>query len=214
LETPAAVREQSGRDLFGPFEGHLVGCEYNTLRLVRMSLDRVGDAFQGAIYPMSREPAAGEPTFEGPLVCQVAPDGDLYIGNILDSGWGGGTNTGSIVRMRFADNLPPGIAEVRAVRGGFEMDFTLPVDRQRAVDVDNYAISSVRRISTPAYGGDDQDRRVETIRSIVVSDDARRVTIGLDGLREGFVYEFHLRNPSGGDFFPDEAYYTLRQRAK
>jgi glucose/arabinose dehydrogenase/mono/diheme cytochrome c family protein len=210
LDTPEAVREKSGRDLFGPFEGHLVGCEYDTRRLVRMSLDRVGDDFQGAVYPLSREPAPGEQTFEGPLVCQVAPDGDLYIGNIRDSGWGAGTNTGSIVRMRFEGNLPPGIAEVRAVRGGFVIDFTAPVDRQRAARMDNYSISSYRRVSTPAYGGDDKDRRVEAIRTIVVSDDARSVTIRLDGLREGFVYEFHLRNLSGHEFFPDEAYYTLR----
>ncbi|MEX0678817.1 MAG: c-type cytochrome [Pirellulales bacterium] len=214
LETPAAVREKPGRDLFGPFEGHLVGCEYDTRRLVRLSLERVGGEFQGAVYPLSREPSPGEETFEGPLVSSVAPDGDLYVGNIRDSGWGAGTNTGSIVRLRRHGDFPPGIAEVRAASRGFTIDFTTPLDRERAAEAGNYAISSYRRISTPAYGGEDKDRRIEAIRKVAVSDDARRVTIELGGLREGFVYEFHLRDLAGGErFFPDEAHYTLRHRA-
>jgi glucose/arabinose dehydrogenase len=214
LETPQAVRASAGADLFGPFEGHLVGCEYDTRRLVRMSLERVAGDFQGAVYPFSVEAPAGEETFEGPIACRVAPDGDLYIGNIRDSGWGAGSNTGSLVRIRRQGELAAGIAEVRASAGGFTILFTQPVDRAKAADPANYAISSFRRIATPAYGGEDVDRRVETIRAAGVSDDARQVTVELDALREGFVYEFHLRNLGGGErFFPDEAYYTLRHRA-
>jgi mono/diheme cytochrome c family protein len=215
LETPEAARASPGGPLFGPFEGHLVGCEYTTLRLVRMSLERVEGDFQGAVYPFSIEPAAGGETFEGPLVCRVAPDGDLYIGNIHDSGWGAGSNTGSLVRLRRQGELASGIAEVRAASGGFSIDFTRPVDRARAADVANYAIWSFRRIPTPSYGGEDVDRRLEAIHSIRVADDALSVTIELDEPREGFVYEFHLRNLGDGErFFPDEAYYTLRHRAR
>ncbi len=72
LEAPPAVRERLGHELYGPLAGQLVGCEYDTRRLVRMSLERVGGDFQGAVYPLSSEPAAGGETFEGPLVCQVA----------------------------------------------------------------------------------------------------------------------------------------------
>ncbi len=66
---------------------------------------------------------------------------------------------------------------------------------------------------TPAYGGPDLERRAEKIRSVEVAEDGRRVTIVLDELREGFVYEFHLRNLADkGVFFPAEAYYTLRHQ--
>ncbi|REK09942.1 MAG: hypothetical protein DWQ37_17735 [Planctomycetota bacterium] len=210
---PPEGSDQEVGDLFGPFAGHLIGCEYDTRRLVRMSLQRVGDAFQGAVYPFSAEPPADGETFEGPLVCQVAPDGALYVGNIRDSGWGAGSNTGSIVRVRFGGDLPAGIAEVRAVPEGFEIAFTTPVDRARAGDASNYTVASYRRIPTPRYGGPDQDRRVEKIRWVHVSDDARRVTLHFDDLREGFVYELHVQNLTDGQpFFPDEAYYTLRHR--
>ena len=214
LETPAELREASG-ELFGPFEGHLIGCEYDTRRLVRMSLERVGDGFQGAAYPLSSEPAAGSETFEGPITAGVAPDGEVYIGSIRDSGWGAGSNTGSIVRLRFRGDLPPGIAEVRVRPAGFTIDFAAAVDRNLAADAANYSVSSYRRISTPAYGGPDVDRRVEKIKHVEVSDDRRQAIIELGPLREGFVYEFHLRNlVREGEFFPSEAHYTLRRRAE
>src|SRR5690606_14338680 len=93
LETPAAERERLGYDLFGPWEGDLVGSEYDTRRLVRMSLDHVGDVVQGAVYPMTYDPGEGadvEKGLLGPISCAVAPNGDLYVGNIRDGGWGGG----------------------------------------------------------------------------------------------------------------------------
>lgn len=201
------------RGKHGAFAGHLIGCEYDTRRLVRMSLEQVAGEFQGAVYPFSTEPAAGEETFEGPLTCQVAPNGDLYIGNIRDSGWGAGANTGSLVRLRASGELPAGIAEIWAQKGGFAIEFTQPLDRKQAGNPGCYAISSYRRESTPAYGGPDLERRAEKIRGVDVAEDGRSVTIALGDLREGFVYEFHLRNLAGKNgFFPAEAYYTLRHR--
>ena len=204
--------DAAAKEHFGPFADHLVGCEYDTRRLVRMSLEKVGGEYQGAVYPLSREPAAGEETFEGPVSCAVSPKGDLYVGNLRASGWGAGSNTGSIVRLRWQGQQPPGIAEVRSRHDGFVITFTQPVDHSLASDKTNYAISSYRRISTSAYGGPDVDRRIETIERVRVADDGASVTITLPELRSGFVYDFHLRNLTHGDaFFPAEAYYTLRR---
>jgi glucose/arabinose dehydrogenase len=212
LDTPAEVRKKTGRDLFGPLEGHLIGCEYDTRRLVRMSLQRVGETYQGACYPFSIQPLKGRPALLGPIVCSVAPDGDLYIGNIRDSGWGGGQNVGSVVRLRPDGKLPCGIAEVRADAEGFLIDLTAPADARRMADVTNYTVSSYRRRSTPAYGGKDQDRRTETIQSVSVSDDRLHITLRIRQLRAGYVYDLRLKNlvGEGETFFPAEAYYTLR----
>jgi hypothetical protein len=209
LETPADKRELA--PWFGPFEGHLIGCEMNGRSLVRMSLQKVGDTYQGAAYPFSRPPVEGEVGFEGPIVCEVSPGGDLYVGSLQDSGWSGGQNTGSIVRLRPGE-LPLGIAEVRATANGFVIDFTGPVDENKAMDASQYAIRSYRRISTPAYGGDDQDERTERVRSVRISADQRQVTLQLNEMREGFVYEFNLKpiGPDASALFPDQAHYTLR----
>lgn len=213
LDTPRPLAQKLGRDLFGPFEGHLVGCEYDTRRLIRISLQRIGDTYQGAAYPFSfDEPSSGPPML-GPLTCAVAPDGDLYVGSIRDSGWGGANNIGELVRLRPAGKrLPAGIAEVRAVADGFEIDFTRPVARRLAEDPQNYNLASYTRVSTPAYGGPDVDRRTEKIRAVSLSADGLRAKLRLDELREGFVYEIQLKPlVDSGPFFPAEAYYTLRR---
>jgi mono/diheme cytochrome c family protein len=213
LYTPPELRAKLGRDAFGPLEGHLIGCEYDTRRLIRMTLQRVGDTYQGAAYPLSippRDPARG---FLGPLVCGVSPRGELYVGSIRDSGWGAGNNVGEIVRVSVEpDRLPCGIAEVRATHDGFVLDFVRPVDRRLAGRAESYAIQSYRRESTPAYGGPDRDRRTEKVDGVSVAEDGRRVRLRLGELRPGFVYEFRLKNlaPGGGEFHPAEAYYTLR----
>ncbi|HZN35103.1 MAG TPA: hypothetical protein VFB80_14840, partial [Pirellulaceae bacterium] len=201
--------------MFGPLEGQLVGCEYDTRRLIRMSLQKVGDTYQGAAYPLSVPPAEVEKGLLGPIVCAIKPTtAELYVGEIHDSGWGAGNNIGQIVKIKIEpEKLPCGIAEVRATSGGFAIDFMQPVDRAKAADLASYAIESYRRESTPAYGGPDIDRRIEKIGSAEVAADGKRVMLTLPNLRAGFVYELKLKNlaPAGSVFFPDEAHYTLHK---
>jgi hypothetical protein len=211
---PAAAAALS-HPTFGPFEGHLIGCEYDTKRLIRMSLQKVGDTYQGAAYPFSIPPEDVEKGLLGPIVCAIKPQtGELYVGEIHDSGWGAGNNIGQIVKIKIEpEKLPCGIAEVRATSSGFTIDFIQPVDAKRAADAANYSLESYRRESTPAYGGPDLDRRIEKISSAIVSRNAKRVTLTLPQLRAGFVYELKIQNlaPSGGVFHPAEAHYTLHQ---
>jgi len=201
--------------IFGPLEGQLVGCEYDTRRLIRMSLQKVGETFQGAAYPLSLPTEDVEKGLLGPIVCAVKPTtGELYVGEIRDSGWGAGNNIGQIVKMKIEpDKLPCGIAEVRATATGFTIDFLQLVDRTKAADAANYSLESYRRESTPAYGGPDIDRRIEKVASAEVTPDGKRVTLSLPQLRAGHVYELKLKNlaPAVGAFFPDEAHYTLRK---
>ena len=226
LHTPPNLPQEN--PVFGPFEGHLVGCEMNGRFLVRMSLQKVGDDYQGAAYLFSRPPdgagagaplqigqdstGVGQKNFEGPIVCEVSPAGELYVGSLLDSGWGGGQNTGSIVRLSPAGELPLGIAEVRATATGFEVDFTQPIDAAQAANVENYQLRSYQRIATPAYGGDDQHERHETVLSARVSEDRKQVSLEINDLRAGFVYELNI-TALGSDsksLFPSQAHYTMR----
>ncbi len=212
LETPASLREH-GEARFGPFEGHLIGCEYDTRRLIRMSLQHVGNTIQGAAYPFSYDEPPQGPPFLGPLVGGISPAGDLYVGGIRDSGWGGANNVGELVRLRpLPDQLPGGIAEVRATPNGFRIEFTRPMDPTRAADLSNYSLASYTRISTPRYGGDDTDRRVESIDAVDVAADASSVLLRVGELRAGFVYELNVKNLNRQQtaFFPSLAHYTLR----
>jgi hypothetical protein len=179
-----------------------------------MTLHKVGDTYQGAAYPLSIPPRNIEDGLLGPLVCAVSPRGELYVGNIRDSGWGAGNNVGDIVKIKIEpEKLPCGIREVRATKHGFTVDFFRPVDPEKAASVGNYSIASYRRESTPAYGGPNLDRRIEKLVSAELSPDRLRVALQLGELRPGFVYEFQLKPLSPGKelFHPAEAHYTLRR---
>lgn len=212
LNTPKELKAKGTENVFGAFEGDLIGCEYNGLSLIRMSLQKVGGQYQGAAYMFSRTPLEGEATFEGPVTCAVGPDGGLYVGSIHDSGWGGGQNTGSIVRLKADGELPLGIDEVRATKSGFEIIYTQPVDAARATQATNYNIRSYRRISTPAYGGDDQDERNESIRGLEIADDRKSLKLSLNELRAGYVYEINVGSVGNSEqsIFPSQAHYNMR----
>ncbi len=205
---------EKSQEHFGPFAGDLIGCEYDSRRLVRMSLDPIGDTFQGGVYPFSQVPDSLEEGLLGPLVAAVSPQGELIVGGIRDSGWGAGNNIGEIVSLRInADALPGGIRRIRPVKDGFEIEFLRPVDPTLAMIAGNYRIFSARRESTPAYGGPDLERRSEPVQKVSLAEDRLHVTLSLGKLREGFVYEFQLKNlmADGKPFFPAEGFYSLKQ---
>ena len=100
LETPKSVMAKRG-SAFGPFEGHLVGAEYDTRRLVRMSLQEVDGWVQGAVYPLIHYHPRGGATFLGPLVCSVSPDGDLYVGLVGSLECISPTLTSNVLRIAY-----------------------------------------------------------------------------------------------------------------
>jgi glucose/arabinose dehydrogenase len=198
---------------WGPFEGHGIGCEYDTRGLIRFSLQRIGDTYQGACYPFTlpEDQVPEDDRLLGPICCAVGSNGDLYVGGLRDSGWGGGNNVGELVRVQPSDHVPLGIREVRASREGFIIDFTAPIDAELAAQPAIYTISSYHRIWQGTYATPDSDRRTEKIRSIQVSQDRQSVVLTLESMRPGFVYELHLGaiGERASTLWPAEAYYTL-----
>jgi cbb3-type cytochrome oxidase cytochrome c subunit len=195
-----------------PFAGHGIGCEYNGRFLIRFSLQEVGGQLQGATYLFTRstwDDAAQ--TFLGPICGAVAPNGDLYIGSIHDSGWLGGMNTGEIVRLRPTGDWPNGIREIRAMPDGFEIEFLQPVDRAKAVLPESYTLSGYTRVWKGNYATDDSGRYAPRIQSIDHSADGRTVTLHVDRLEPEYVYDVVVKpiSADGQPLFPDIGYYTM-----
>jgi mono/diheme cytochrome c family protein len=195
--------------VFGPLEGQVVGCEYDTRRLIRMSLQQVGATLQGAAYPLSGTASAADRDLLGPVNCVVGPDNALWLAELRDAGWGAGPNIGRLTRLEFLpERLPCGIAEVRAVEGGIHVRWTRPIEPTLSGVVERYRVASYTRISTPKYGGDDVDRRQEEVIGVVCDPDKLGVLIKLQPLRLGFVYELRVNDMPQG-FFPSEAHMTV-----
>jgi glucose/arabinose dehydrogenase/mono/diheme cytochrome c family protein len=203
-----------GDEKFGPYAGQLIGAEYTTRRLIRMSLEQVGDTFQGCTYPFGeagRQAIEKDETFLGPISLAFAKDGSLYVGSMIDSGWGGGNNRGAIERVRFNGKLPFGIREVRSWKGGFDIDFAGEANPDLASDVKSYTVSRYRRIHTAGYATPDRDRAPVTISTAQVSNDRRSVRLTIDDMKPGFVYDIAIGKLREGSeaAYPKVAFYTL-----
>lgn len=199
---------------FGPFAGHLIGADYTTRKLVRMSLQAVGDTYQGCAYPFSLDDLKlieGDQTFLGPISLAFGPDGALYVGSMIDSGWGGGNNRGAIERVRFKGPIPFGIREVTAHARGFDIHFTGEVDSALALDPGQYSLSCYRRIHQGGYDTPDQDRTNVQVKKVVLARDKRSVRLLVDPLKPTYVYDIAIGSLHGGKEkpFPEVAYYTL-----
>jgi hypothetical protein len=201
------------------FRGQGIGCEYDTRFLVRLSLQKVAGEYQGAAYYFSQPtPEAGGENFLGPLCGGIAPNGDVYIGSIHDSGWLGGQNTGDIVRLSpKEDLLPNGIREVRATPEGFDVEFIKPLDPKAAGDLKHYDVSGYTREWQGSYATPDSSRHKVSVQSAKLLADGRTVSLTVKDLREGYVYEIScggLSQLMTKPLFPDTAHYTLHRIPK
>jgi mono/diheme cytochrome c family protein len=205
----------AGAAKFGPFAGHGIGCEYDSRFLIRFTVEQVGGTFQGAAYPLSLQKVEPEqPNFEGTLCGGVSPRGEIYIGCIHDSGWLGGRNVGSIVRLRPNGKLPPGIREIQARPEGFAISFTQPIAPTAAADPANYSISAYTRVWQGAYATPDSERHKVTVESVQVAADGLSATLKATPLREGFVYEITCGKISANPeqtLWPATGHYTLNR---
>ena len=200
---------------YARFAGHGIGCEYNGRFLIRFSLDEVDRQLQGAAYELTDTTwDSDDATFLGPICGAFSPEGDLYIGSIFDSGWLGGRNTGEIVRLRpNGEAVSNGIRQVRAVPGGFEIEFLEPIDRQAAANPENYSLSGYTRVWQGSYATPDSGRYAVEVTRAAVSEDGTTVFLAVDDLRASYVYDIVCGAiGAGGELLqPDTAYYTMNR---
>jgi hypothetical protein len=143
----------------------------------------------------------------------IGADGALYVGSIWDSGWQGGTNTGTIERM-VPSTMLNGIREIRASAAGFDVSFFRPIDEQKAADSALWSLQAYTRAWGGSYATPDSDRHSLTPESISVANDRKSVFIAVNPLKAGYVYEISVRKPlddSAADkFWPSEGHYTMK----
>lgn len=197
------VWDTEGR--FGPhFQGHVfVGDQYDA-SLIRVTLEEVNGRWQGACYPFRMGLASG--------VTRVAwgEGGSLFVG-MTNRGWGSrGQGTFGLQRVTWSGQTPFELREMRAAPGGFELEFTAPVDAKLAADPASYRLSSYTYELHEEYGSAKMD--VQALSATPTVLDPTRVRLALDGLRPGYVHELHydaLRAADGSPPLHTRAYYTL-----
>ncbi len=195
----------------GPFAGQMVIGDVTYGGLQRAYLEKVGGEYQGAVFRMTQGLESGiTRVIEG-------PGGVLYVG-----GLGAGGNWGQAGKLQHGlQKLTPNGTEtfdflaMRAVSGGFELEYTKPVSETTAANLaSRYIVKQWQNTPAAGYGaGNKQGEETLTVTSATLSSDSKKVTLLIDGLEAGKVV--HVRSPrpftstSGDSLWNTEAWYTL-----
>ena len=207
--TDIMLDDSGGR--FGPFAGQLFVGEFTQASIHRVFLEKVNGEYQGACFPFRSRFASAV------LRLAQGTDGSMFVG-LTNRGWSSlGEAAYGLQRLAWTGKMPFEIKEVRAQPDGFELTFTMPVDRKTAGDINAYQLNSHTYLYHATYGSDEIQRKPLTVRSAKVSDDGMRVRLVVSDLRELFVHEIiasGVRNTSGDPLLHPYAWYTLNHLPK
>lgn len=191
---------------FGPFAGQLFVGDQGSSVVMRVFLEKVGGAYQGAAFPFREGLASG--------VVRLAwgADGALYAG-MTSRGWSSaGDEPFGLQRLAWTGETPFEVKEMRARPDGFELTFTKPVDPERAADAASYDLSSFTYKYHATYGSPVVNQEPGRITGVEVAADSLSARLRIEGLRPHYVHELRMpgvRSAEGAPLLHDVAYYTL-----
>ncbi|GAB2845796.1 hypothetical protein JOD27_000049 [Lentzea nigeriaca] len=194
----------------GTFKGQMIFGDVTYGGIQRAFLEKVNGEYQGAVFRMTQGLEAGVNRIS------VGPDGAIYAGGIGEAGnWGqAGKLWHGLQKLTPNGGNAFDILAMRAVDGGFEVEYTQPLSAATLIGLaGRYQASQWRYVASPRYGGSKIDNETLTVSSATPSADGRKVTVKLAGLKPGRVV--YLRSPrsftstSGQELWSTEAWYTL-----
>ncbi len=171
---------------FGPFAGQLLIGEMNRERIVRVMLEKVGGELQGACVPFLDDHGLRK----GNNRLAFAPDGSLYTG-LNSHGWLGDEG---IQRIVYNGNTPLDILHMNITADGFDLTFTKPISAAEANTLANYKIRHYFYKYQKIYGSKQFDLQDIKVSSVKLSADGKKVSLKLEGMKAGYVYELRLSN--------------------
>jgi azurin len=200
------IQEDTTNGVFGPFAGQYFVGDQGHSKIMRMTLEKVNGKYQGACYPFREGFASG-------LVrLRFGLDGSIFAG-MTSRGWAStGKELYGLQRLVWTGKTPFEMKAVSARPDGFEIEFTMPVDKKIASDPSKYEVTGFTYHYHHQYGSEIINSQPAPLKGIIVSEDGRRVRLVVDGLREGYIHEVKLNNffsGNGLNLLHNTAYYTL-----
>ncbi len=192
---------------FGPFAGQVFVGDQGMSKIARVFLEKVDGAYQGASFDFRSGFRSGV------LRMAKGNDNSLFVGG-TNRGWGStGKEAYALERMVWTGQTPFEMKAVRAMPDGFEIEFTLPVQRTTAENLDNYYVTGYTYKYHPVYGSPIVDFKEHNVLGARASSDGMRVRIVVDSLRKGYVHAIQpngvLQEGRGYSLLHNTAYYTL-----
>jgi cytochrome c551/c552 len=116
-------------------------------------------------------------------------------------------------RLLWMGKVPMEMKTVRAMPDGFEIEFTLPVDKSKAEDLSSYIGRSYIYKYHSVYGSPTINEEKLNIKGVKVSEDGMKVRLVIDNLRQYYLHEINVQGIRSKDgnlpVLHSSAYYTL-----
>ncbi len=200
------IRDETKGD-FGPFAGQVFIGDQGQSKIMRVFMEKVNGEFQGAAWDFRSGFQSGV------MRMTFAPDASMFVGE-TNRGWGsaGDANQG-LQRLVWNGKIPFEMLTCKAMPDGFEIDFTLPIEKKSAEDLASYAVSSFIYKHHPVYGSPPVNKEYLKIKGVKLSEDGKKLRIVLEGLRPYYIHELNLdgiRSAAGfWSLLHPTVYYTL-----
>ncbi|WP_240469743.1 cytochrome C [Cyclobacterium sp. SYSU L10401] len=193
----------------GPYKGQLLHGDVTNGGIKRDFLEKINGQYQGAVFRFSQGFTAGV----NRLVW--GPDGALYVGEVgMVGGWSWKENQFGLEKIKYNGQSTFEMLAIRAMPGGFEIEFTIPVAADQLPD-EPIHIEQWRYEPTASYGGPKIDLEQLVPAKMEWSSDGKKLYLEIPGLKQDHVIYFKLsealESREGKPFWSSEAWYTLNQ---
>lgn len=193
---------------FGPFGGQVFLGDVSSL-LMRVDLEKIAGAYQGAAFPFLR----GQGLRIGGMHNAFGPDGALYLAQTV-RGWMSTEGNEGIQRVVWTGETPTEIQTLRLTDQGFALRFTAAMGVS-AGELRNY---QVRRFQYN-YHPQDGSLRINQVDVPVavarLQPDGLSLELELVELQPSYIYEFvisrSVTSRTGSPLLNLTAYYTLNR---
>lgn len=193
---------------FGPFEDQLFVGDQGHSKINRVFLEKVKGVYQGAVFPFR------EGFVSGVMRITWGSDGSMFVGQ-SNRGWGStGPEEYGLQRLVWTGKTPFEMKTLRAMPDGFEIEFTMPVDKKAAGNPAAYSVRGFTYKYHPVYGSPVIRDKDSKILGVKVSEDGMKAHIVVEGLREGYIHQVQatgVRSESDLPLLHETGYYTLNR---
>jgi len=192
----------------GPYKGQMLHGDVTHGGIKRDFVEKVNGAYQGAVFRFTQGLEAGVNRL------RWGPDGALYIGGIgMVGGWSWKEKQFGLQRMKYNGKVTFEMLAVRAVPGGFEVEFTEPLSADGKITPSDFFIQQWWYLPTSDYGGPKMNLEKLKVSDLDLSANRKRVKLQIPGLKKEHVVYFRLpddlKSASGQLLWSSEAWYTL-----
>ncbi len=172
---------------FGPFTGQLFVGDQGQSKIMRVILEKVKGEYQGVAFDFRSGFQSGV------MRMDFDSNGNLFAGE-TNRGWGSaGTTNSGLEFLTWTGRMPFEMKTVKAMPDGFEIEFTKPVDKSVAENLDSYSVKTYLYKYHAVYGSPQTNIEDITIKGVKVSDDGLKVHLVTEKHNRYNVHEVTLQ---------------------